>query len=441
MEGYQIYLLSESFAFNINLAIAFIISFIAYKPRKGLVWKCLVIGGASLVIAALTAIISIANNPVDPGISVIITATSITLMIAISCFLFYDKSIPETIFCALLSLSVFFLYESVTDLIHETFRHYDTEFVFATFELFMPYIAMMIISASVFFSFFNIRNKEKRIFISFRLLIIFFIGLVLNYLLMSLLSKLKNVGFEAYIDLAIITIIYSVSILVLFVVLINIFGRLYENTIMQKMWAEERKAYEISKENIELINIKYHDLKHVYSYLKDTGSVGDEYLKDLEKALLSHDQLVDTGSKVLNMLIYEKKQECQNKNISFTILIESKFNDYLDHVECYSLFRNAFDNAIQYLNKVKDVDKRFISLVLTEHNELGMIAFRIQNYYEGKMELSDGLPITHSKGPNHGYGMKSIRHIVKKYNGHFSFKTENNLFMLQILLPLEKDKC
>ena len=50
--------------------------------------------------------------------------------------------------------------------------------------------------------------------------------------------------------------------------------------------------------------------------------------------------------------------------------------------------------------------------------------------------MQDGLPITTKNEQNyHGFGMLSIRHIVEKYGGTMSVRTDQNLFRLDILLP------
>ena len=48
-----------------------------------------------------------------------------------------------------------------------------------------------------------------------------------------------------------------------------------------------------------------------------------------------------------------------------------------------------------------------------------------------------GLPLTTKKNKaDHGYGMKSIRYTAEKYNGTITVQTKNQIFMLQILIPV-----
>ena len=72
-------------------------------------------------------------------------------------------------------------------------------------------------------------------------------------------------------------------------------------------------------------------------------------------------------------------------------------------------------------------------------NEDSVILLRANNIDDGKINFDDdGLPITTKEDSSyHGYGVKSIYLIVDKYNGNVSFKEKNNMFSLNILIPLE----
>ena len=66
-----------------------------------------------------------------------------------------------------------------------------------------------------------------------------------------------------------------------------------------------------------------------------------------------------------------------------------------------------------------------------------LLLMRFENYFEGELQLENGLPITTKtdKG-NHGYGIKSIQHIAGKYGGICGFDKKSNWFELNILIPI-----
>lgn len=101
--------------------------------------------------------------------------------------------------------------------------------------------------------------------------------------------------------------------------------------------------------------------------------------------------------------------------------------------DIFSLFSNALDNAIECVSEYDD-DKRIISLKVIRQEKITLIS--IENYCDKEIVYDGGLPVTTKKDKNlHGFGLKSIDYIVRKYDGVVKIKTENNMFSLTIVLP------
>ena len=85
---------------------------------------------------------------------------------------------------------------------------------------------------------------------------------------------------------------------------------------------------------------------------------------------------------------------------------------------------------------IQNDDKRNISLIV--RNVENYLSISIENYYEGEIKFGDdGLPLTTKFDTNyHGYGVKSIKYIVEKYNGDFRINIEDNIFSLSILFSI-----
>ena len=98
------------------------------------------------------------------------------------------------------------------------------------------------------------------------------------------------------------------------------------------------------------------------------------------------------------------------------------------------MFGNILDNAIEAVSRLEK-EKRIITLTATERG--GVICIREDNWYDGNLRFSDGLPATtKTDEPGyHGYGVKSIRHIAEKYGGSLNIDTEGNIFRLLVILP------
>ena len=113
--------------------------------------------------------------------------------------------------------------------------------------------------------------------------------------------------------------------------------------------------------------------------------------------------------------------------------------DFMQESDIYSLFGNAIDNAIEAVIKLSDDEKRIIGVKVCAVGN--MITVNIHNFYEYDIRFNHetGLPETSKKNKNiHGYGMKSIRYIVEKYDGSLSVKAKDGIFRLDILFPWKK---
>ena len=99
------------------------------------------------------------------------------------------------------------------------------------------------------------------------------------------------------------------------------------------------------------------------------------------------------------------------------------------------LFGNILDNAIEAVSKIEDKEKRVITLKLVE--KANMVYIHVSNYHENKLQFKNGLPLTSKKSSGHGFGTKSIKFIVEKYNGNLTIKDQNNLYIMDILFTIQ----
>ncbi len=206
--------------------------------------------------------------------------------------------------------------------------------------------------------------------------------------------------------------------------------------IMEQLWEEKRKQFDLTKENIDIINIKCHDLKHqLYALRTSEGEISKEAVREIEDAVSFYDSNIKTNNEILDTMLTEKSLYCREHGIKLTCMVDGRKLSYISSADMCSLFGNAIENAIEAVGRVKDPDKRVVSV--TSEVRSGMNLIRIVNYFGGKVEFEDGLPVTDKGDKNfHGFGMKSIRAIVEKYGGNLSVSTEDDEFYLNIVLPL-----
>ena len=205
---------------------------------------------------------------------------------------------------------------------------------------------------------------------------------------------------------------------------------------VQGLWDRDRKLYEMSKENVELINVKCHDLKKQIRALRTaSGEVDKDALREIEQAVNIYDGAVKTGSDVLDVILAEKSLYCEKHGIKLTCIADGEKLNFMSKPDIYSLFENAISNAVEAVSKTEDKSARFVRLRVAAAGEL--LSVHIENYCPVIPEFEDGLPKT-TKGDErwHGYGMRSMRLIAEKYGGGLSASVAGDTFNLDIILPL-----
>ena len=208
-------------------------------------------------------------------------------------------------------------------------------------------------------------------------------------------------------------------------------------TFQQVLRNRQREQYELTRENIDLINRKCHDLKHQMAALRTIVPEAQRkaYLDEVERSIQIYDSTLETGNEVLDTILTEKSLYCDAHHINMTCVADGRGLAFMDSMDIYAIFGNALDNAIRAVLRLDDPQKRVIAVSVWTKN--GLALFQFENYFEGELSFDDGLPRT-TKGSEdyHGYGMKSIRETAKKYGGQMTLHTENNLFLLRVSVPV-----
>lgn len=210
---------------------------------------------------------------------------------------------------------------------------------------------------------------------------------------------------------------------------------------VQNVLQNQYLQYMQSKESIDLINYKYHDLKHQIEVLRseEDPDKRNAFLNKMEEEIKMYEVQNKTGNKVLDTVLTSKSLICAKNEITFTCVVDGTLVDFMDVTDICSIFGNALDNAIECEKKLPDKERRLIHLTVSRQKDFAMI--RVENYYEGNLACKEGTFATTKKNKRfHGYGIKSIRYTANKYEGAVSIDTEDSWFELKVLLPLPADK-
>lgn len=209
-----------------------------------------------------------------------------------------------------------------------------------------------------------------------------------------------------------------------------------EKKMLQILQKEKEQQYNFSRENVDLINQKCHDLKRQIRALKLVqGEERDRLFKETEEAVQFYDAHVKTGNDVLDTILTEKSFVCTRQGIRFSCNIHAEHMDIIDVIDFYTIVSNGLDNAIECVSRYEDNEKKVINVAVLERGS--MLHIFIDNYFDGELEFRNGFPVTSKDDKGyHGYGVKSMQMIAKKYGGDIRISVNNHTFSLQIMLPV-----
>lgn len=233
----------------------------------------------------------------------------------------------------------------------------------------------------------------------------------------------------------------SLVILILLFEIQRIIQLNQEKELVEKIWYDDRKRYEIQKEVVETINLKCHDLRHQIRALHSDGKLNEKNFREIENSINIYDTFATTGNQVTDVVLSDCSLRCQKNDIQLTYIIDGKSLGFIDETDLYSLFGNALENAVDYEVTVPKEEGRFVFVSAAKEGD--MLRIHVENYCKEILDLDfrDGLPVT-TKGDEkwHGFGMKSMKNIVGKYRGRMTVKNENKMFQLDISIPVPKEK-
>lgn len=209
-----------------------------------------------------------------------------------------------------------------------------------------------------------------------------------------------------------------------------------EIELMNLLRKKEREQYHLSKETITLINQKAHDLKHQIRALREMPKEqAGKYLDEMEESVSLYEAMVQTGNETLDIILTEKSLFCREQGITLSCVADGSCLDFIDTVDLYTILGNAIDNAIEAAVKLEEREKRQIDLMIYRRKKL--LTIQIINPLEAPLVYEEGVPVTTKKDREyHGFGLKSIKHTLKRYDGALNIEEADGCFYVTMVIPI-----
>ncbi|WP_236915399.1 GHKL domain-containing protein [Clostridium sp. Cult2] len=267
------------------------------------------------------------------------------------------------------------------------------------------------------------------------LLIVFNIGLILN---------------DLNVEIQYLTVAISVGSLLIVIITYYIFMKLnsfyrernnyriveIKNEMLTKEMEEKERIYE----GVRKI---HHDFKnHIMCIerLLEQGKfqLANEYIGGLKDEVVETYTWIKTGNDAVDAILNQKKSEGTKKSIEMDMKVNIPEDINIQPLDLCTILGNALDNGIEANERIEDINKRNISVTINTYKEYLFIEISNPSLINPIDEEGRLNTIKEDK-ENHGFGMKSIKSVVEKYNGILNYEYHEGKFILNIMLPIEKE--
>lgn len=214
-----------------------------------------------------------------------------------------------------------------------------------------------------------------------------------------------------------------------------------EKETMEQLLQLASAQQRTSREAIDIINLKCHDLKHQIKALAAMNDAAQRsaYVAEAEKAISIYDATYHTGCEAVDYVLREKALLADEYQVQFSCMADGAAIAFLHPADIYALLGNALDNALESVLREPE-EQRIISLKIVRHGQ--MVSLHLENTCSRTLEFQNGLPQTDKEDKRyHGFGVQSIRYLVQKYQGECTMEQAEGMFRLDILLPVPAEQA
>lgn len=215
-------------------------------------------------------------------------------------------------------------------------------------------------------------------------------------------------------------------------------GKAVETAFLERQYEHLQEKYaDFEGQWLKLRRMK-HDLRNNYvlemGYLEkgEYGLLMEHYQRQLGE-LTRNREMLHTGNIGIDSIVSYKLKEAEKLKIKVERTIEITGKVTLSHIDLNILIGNLMDNAIEAVRALDEHDRKISLLIRTDQTALYL---EISNPFKGEPHRDrDGNFLTAKADKlRHGLGLKEVKEIVRKYEGHMETGTEKNTFSVKILV-------
>lgn len=241
-----------------------------------------------------------------------------------------------------------------------------------------------------------------------------------------------------------VVVIEGVGLLVINIVSFYLFSAMeiaYSKNIENELAVQTSKIYKnqldiIIKSQEQIHSFRYDMKYHVRELLSMAKSKNMEdmieYLENMNLGTENPDEYVYSGNREFDSNLNYLLQRANDKLENVLLKVKIPEQSLISAFDINIILSNLLDNAITAAEKS---DEKYLNIDINANASLLYIS--IENSYNGIVKEHQGTFFTLKEDKQlHGYGLKNVKRIVKKYNGTMNTTYSESRFCTNIMLYL-----
>ena len=305
----------------------------------------------------------------------------------------------------------------------------------------ISYIVVMRISILVLsYIFYQYKNNQKNdvdIPNKYYLIIVFvLIGSL--YLYINFISYLDYSIYDI-IASSLIVLCINISVILLYYSISKSIIAINERDIMNQQNQSYINQMNIINQSIENSIILKHDIKNQLFMIKalsleNKNSEINEYINNIVP-MFDNNGLAHSNNFVIDSIINFKLYNLKSLNVEIVVEINVPKQLNISGYDITVILGNLLDNTIEAL--MFDHENKSLNIIIKYSKENLLIY--IENSFNGIIIKEQNKYVTiKANNKQHGIGLISIDKTLSKYGGHLQINSDNNLFCVDVLIPLGK---
>lgn len=194
----------------------------------------------------------------------------------------------------------------------------------------------------------------------------------------------------------------------------------------------QKQYYNLLDEHQKEINALRHDMEKHIMLIKELQNEGhkeisESYIHDLERQMAFISYVIHTSEPVVSALLTIEAKKAASCGIRMNLEVKLISKVKISPADLCVLIGNVFDNAIKACMMLPSDSDKYINAEIFQKGSMLLISVKNPYFPEGKKE---------TKNDRHGYGLKNIEKVIKKYGGDKPMiSKDNGIFYIRIIIP------